>query len=389
MKKISILGSTGSIGVSALDVIERNPERFRVVALSAGRNVGLLRRQIEHFKPLVAVVIDRDHADRLKEGLKESPGTEILWGTDGYREIASLKDVDMVVSAIVGAAGLLPTIAAIEAGKDVALANKETMVMAGTIVIEMAATKKVRILPVDSEHSAIFQSLLGHNKKDVRRIILTASGGPFRETPKEQLRNVTLADALRHPKWKMGEKITIDSATMMNKALEIIEARWLFDLEASRIDVIIHPQSIVHSMVEYKDGSIIAQLGVPDMRVPISYALSYPERACSGDTSLDLCREEKLEFFSPDCDKFPALRLAYEAAEKGGTMPVVLNASNEVAVDAFIKGRIGFLDIAEVVEKTMNLHKPEEQKSVSVIIEMDQWGREMAEKIIGRIGIQL
>ena len=263
------------------------------------------------------------------------------------------------------------------------------MVMAGPIVVKKATSKNVRIIPVDSEHSAIFQSLLGHNKKDVKRIILTASGGPFRETPKEQLRNVTLAHALRHPKWEMGEKITIDSATMMNKALEIIEARWLFDLEASRIDVIIHPQSIVHSMVEYKDGSVIAQLGVPDMRVPISYALSYPERSCSGDASLDLCREEKLEFFPPDCDKFPALRLAYEAAEKGGTMPVVLNASNEVAVDAFIKGRIGFLDIAEVVEKTMNLHKPEEQKSVSVIIETDQWGRGMAEKIIGRIGIQL
>lgn len=389
MKKISILGSTGSIGISTLDVIKKNPDRFKVAALSAGRNVELLKRQIERFKPSVAAVIDRDHADRLKEGLKESSGTEILWDTDGYSEIASLGDVDMVVSAIVGAAGLLPTIAAIEAGKDIALANKETMVMAGPIVTEKAASKNVRIIPVDSEHCAIFQCLLGHNKKDVKRIILTASGGPFREKPEEQLRNVTLADALRHPKWEMGKKITIDSATMMNKALEVIEARWLFDLDASRIDVIVHPQSIVHSMVEYKDGSIVAQLGVPDMRIPISYALSYPERSCSGDTILDLCREEKLEFFQPDRNKFPALRLAYEATEKGGTMPVVLNASNEVAVEAFIEGRIGFLDIAEVVEETMNLHKTREQKSIEVIIEVDQWGREMAEKIIGRIGIHL
>ncbi len=388
MKTISLLGSTGSIGISTLDVIEKNPGRFSVAALAAGRNVELLKRQIERFKPAVAAVIDRDHAERLKEDLGKS-NTEILWGTDGYGEIASLHTVDMVVSAIVGAAGLLPTIAAIEAGKDIALANKETMVMAGPIVIEKAASRNVKILPVDSEHGAIFQSLLGHNKGDVKRIILTASGGPFRETSKEQLKDVTVEDALRHPNWEMGQKITIDSATMMNKALEIIEARWLFDLDVSRIDVIIHPQSIVHSMVEYKDGSVIAQLGVPDMRVPISYALSYPERSCSGATSLDLCREGKLEFFSPDCDKFPALRLAYEAAEKGGSMPAVLNASNEVAVDAFIKGSIGFLDIAGVVEKTMGLHKGEEEKSISGIIQADGWGRKMAEKIIGRIDIQL
>jgi len=388
MKNISLLGSTGSIGISTLDVIEKNSERFKVIALSAGRNVGLLKRQIERFRPLVAAVIDRDHADKLKDELGNSPGTEILSGTEGYMEIASLNSADMVVSAIVGAAGLLPTIAAIEAGKDVALANKETMVMAGPIVVEKAASRGVRILPVDSEHSAIFQSLVGHNKGDVKRIILTASGGPFRETPKEKLKGVTLEDALRHPNWEMGRKITIDSATMMNKALEIIEAMWLFDLEVSRIDVLIHPQSIIHSMVEYRDGSVIAQLGIPDMKVPISYALSYPERSPSEETPLDLCKEGKLEFFSPDFDKFPALRLAYEAAEKGGSMPAGLNASNEAAVDAFTRGRIGFLDIAGVVEKTMNLHKPVEEKSISAIIDADRWGRVMAEKIIGRMDVQ-
>ncbi len=388
MKNISLLGSTGSIGTGTLDVIEKNSERFKVIALSAGRNVGLLKRQIERFKPRVAAVIDRDHADKLKDELGNSSGTEILSGMDGYREIASLDSVDMVVSAIVGAAGLLPTIAAVEAGKDVALANKETMVMAGSIVVEKAASRGVRILPVDSEHSAIFQCLAGHNRSDVKRIILTASGGPFRETPKEKLRGVTLEDALRHPNWEMGKKITIDSATMMNKALEIIEARWLFNLEVSRIDVLIHPQSIVHSMVEYKDGSVMAQLGIPDMRVPISYALSYPERLRMDETFLDLRKEGKLEFYSPDFDKFPALRLAYEAAEKGGSMPAVLNASNEVAVDAFIGGKIGFLDIAGVVEETMNLHKPVEEKSIPAIIEADRWGRDMAEKIIGRMDKQ-
>mgnify|MGYP001304151293 CR=1 FL=1 len=385
MKKISLLGSTGSIGTSTLDVIKKNPDRFEVMALSAGRNVELLKKQIECFKPPVAAVIDSDHASRLKDELGKWSKTKILWGVEGYEEIASLANVDMVVSAIVGAAGLIPTVTAVEAGKDVALANKETMVMAGPIVVEKAASRNVKILPVDSEHSAIFQSLVGHNKGDVRRIILTASGGPFRETPKERLKAVTLKDALNHPTWEMGKKITIDSATMMNKALEIIEARWLFDLNASQIDVVIHPQSIVHSMVEYKDGSVIAQLGVPDMRIPIAYALSYPERSGAGVTFLDLCKERTLEFYPPDGDKFPALRLAYRAVEEGGTVPVVLNASNEVAVDAFINGRIGFTDIARVVEETVHFHKPREQKTISDIMEVDQWGRNTAEEIIGRI----
>lgn len=388
MKTISLLGSTGSIGISTLDVIEKNSGQFAVAALSAGRNIALLKEQIERFRPAVAAVIDREHAERLEDELGGSSNTKILWGIGGYEEIASLAGVDMVVSAIVGAAGLLPTVAAIEAGKDIALANKETMVMAGPIVSEKAASKKVKILPVDSEHSAIFQSLVGHNRADVRRIVLTASGGPFRERSKEALRDVTVADALRHPNWEMGQKITIDSATMMNKALEIIEARWLFDMEVSKIDVVVHPQSIVHSMVEYRDGSIIAQLGIPDMRVPISYALSYPQRTYAGDTYLDLCRQGTLEFYPPDSDTFPALRLAYEAAEAGGSMPAVLNASNEVAVDAFLKGRIGFRNIAEVVEQTMSRHRPEELTTIAGIMGTDQWGREMAEKIIGRIDIQ-
>jgi 1-deoxy-D-xylulose-5-phosphate reductoisomerase len=385
MKKISLLGSTGSIGTSTLDVIKKNSDKFEVAALSAGRNVELLKTQIEYFQPPVAAVIDSDHAGRLKDELGKWSKTKILWGVEGYQEIASLHDVDLVVSAIVGAAGLIPTVTAIEAEKDVALANKETMVMAGSIVVEKAASGNVKILPVDSEHSAIFQSLAGHNKGDVRRIILTASGGPFRETPKEKLKDVTLKDALNHPTWEMGKKITVDSATMMNKALEIIEARWLFDLKASQIDVVIHPQSIVHSMVEYRDGSVIAQLGVPDMRIPIAYALSYPERSGAGETFLDLCKERTLGFYPPDRDKFPALRLAYEAVEKGGTVPVVLNASNEVAVDAFINGKIGFSDIARVVEETIHLHVPGEPETISDIIDIDRWGRKRAEEIIGRI----
>ena len=387
MKTISLLGSTGSIGISTLDVVAQNAARFTVAALSAGRNITLLKEQIERFRPAVATVIDGEHADRLRDELGTSSKTTILWGADGYAESASLAGVDMVVSAIVGAAGLLPTMAAIDAGKDIALANKETMVMAGPIVSEKAASKGVQILPVDSEHSAIYQSLVGHNRSDVTRIILTASGGPFRKRSAEELKTVTVADALRHPNWAMGQKITIDSATMMNKALEIIEARWLFDMEVSRIDVVVHPQSIVHSMVEYRDGSVIAQLGVPDMRVPIAYALSYPGRSPVEGTHLDLCRQGRLEFYPPDSDTFPALRLAYEAAETGGTMPAVLNAANEVAVEAFLNERIGFPAIAEVVEGTMNLHRPEDVQTIAGILETDRWGRETADKIIERIDI--
>ena len=385
MKNISILGSTGSIGVSTLDVAGSNPSMFKVVALSAGKNVALLKEQIEKFKPKVVSVLDKDSAYKLGEMLDPSSQTKILWGVAGYREVASVKEVDMVVSAIVGAAGLLPTMEAINAGKDIALANKETMVMAGSLVVEKAASKGVTILPVDSEHNAIFQCLAGSRREDVRRIILTASGGPFLYLPLEELAEVKLADALKHPNWNMGKKITIDSASMMNKGLEVIEAKWLFDVDIDKIDVYIHPQSIVHSMVEYIDGSIVAQLGVPDMRGPISYALSYPERLLREDYALNLFEVGPLEFIPPDFDKFPNLELAYVAGRKGGTMPAVLNASNEVVVEAFIAEKIGFTDIPRVVEKTLSLHWQKEISSIGDVLEADRWARDKATKIINEL----
>ena len=387
MKNISILGSTGSIGVSTLDVIVKNPSRFRVLALSAGKNLKLLKDQIDLFGPKVVSVLDEYCADQLVDMLGHSPGTKVLWGDDGYREIASFKEADMVVSAIVGAAGLLPTVEAINAGKDVALANKETMVMAGSLVVEKAKTMGVNILPVDSEHGAIFQCLQGQNRKDVRKIILTASGGPFFRLSREKLKEVTLADAFKHPNWEMGQKITIDSASMMNKGLEVIEAKWFFDVDVDKVDVLIHPQSIVHSMVEYSDGSVIAQLGVPDMKAPIAYALSYPERLSDVISTLDLCEVGRLEFFPPDFDKFKNLKLAYLAMRKGGTMPAVLNAANEVAVEAFVEGAICFIDMPDVVEKTINSHKPVEPLSISDVLEADRWGRHKAKEIVERINI--
>ncbi len=387
MKNISILGSTGSIGVSTLDVIVKNPSRFRVLALSAGKNLKLLKDQIDLFGPKVVSVLDEYCADQLVDMLGDSPGTKVLWGDDGYREIASFKEADMVVSAIVGAAGLLPTVEAINAGKDVALANKETMVMAGSLVVEKAKTMGVNILPVDSEHGAIFQCLQGQNREDVRKIILTASGGPFFRLSREKLKEVTLADALKHPNWEMGQKITIDSASMMNKGLEVIEAKWFFDVDVDKVDVLIHPQSIVHSMVEYNDGSVIAQLGVPDMKAPIAYALSYPERLSDVISTLDLCEVGRLEFFPPDFDKFKNLKLAYLAMRKGGTMPAVLNAANEVAVEAFVAGTIGFVDMPDVVEETIGSHKPIEPLSISDVLEADRWGRHKAKEIIERINI--
>jgi len=387
MKNISILGSTGSIGVSTLDVIVKNPSRFRVLALSAGKNLKLLKDQIDLFGPKAVSVLDEYCADQLVDMLGDSPGTKVLWGDDGYREIASFKEADMVVSAIVGAAGLLPTVEAINAGKDVALANKETMVMAGSLVVEKAKTMGVNILPVDSEHGAIFQCLQGQNREDVRKIILTASGGPFFHLSREKLKEVTLADALKHPNWEMGQKITIDSASMMNKGLEVIEAKWFFDVDVDKVDVLIHPQSIVHSMVEYNDGSVIAQLGVPDMKAPIAYALSYPERLSDVISTLDLCEVGRLEFFPPDFDKFKNLKLAYLAMRKGGTMPAVLNAANEVAVEAFVAGTIGFIDMPDVFEETIGSHKPIEPLSISDVLEADRWGRHKAKEIVERINI--
>jgi len=382
MKNISILGSTGSIGVNTLDIVAQNPSRFKVYALAAGKNLSLLTKQIDIFRPEVVSVIDDEHAQRLREMLGHPSVPEILSGDDGYREVASCKKTDMVVSAISGAAGLSPTIEAIEAGKDIALANKETMVMAGELVIARAASRGVKILPVDSEHSAIFQCLKGHNRNEVRRLVLTASGGPFLHLPLERFVSVTLADALQHPNWEMGRKITIDSASMMNKGLEIIEARWLFDMDIDKIDVCVHPQSIVHSMVEYIDGSVIAQMGVPDMRGPISYALSYPERLQETFGTLDLCSAGPLEFIPPDSTKFPALELAYAAARKGGSAPAVLNASNEVAVEAFVEGKIRFVDIAFIVKDVLDSHQARDVSRLEDILDADCRGRAMAREII-------
>lgn len=382
MKKIAILGSTGSIGVSALEVIRKNQDRFSVAALSAGRNIGLLKEQIRIFKPGVVSVLREEDARELSCAKGMERGIEILWGEEGFKRVATATDAQLVLSAIVGSAGLLPTLEAIDAGKDIALANKETLVMAGGLVMDKARGKGVRILPVDSEHSAIFQCLEGNRRQDVKRLILTASGGPFRDCSVEEMKYVTVKDALRHPNWKMGKKITIDSASMMNKGLEVIEARWLFSMDIERIHVCIHPQSIIHSMVEYVDGSVMAQLGVPDMKGPIAYAFSYPGRLFSEETSLDLIHAGKLEFERPDMEKFPCLRLAYEASRKGGTMPCVLNASNEMAVDAFLSGGIGFEEIPIVIENVMADHDVREASAIRTVLEADRWARVKANKII-------
>lgn len=382
MKRISLLGSTGSIGCSALDVIGSYPEEFIVTALAAGRNLGLLKSQIERFRPRLAAVVDEEHACELRRLLNANSATAVFFGPEGYREVAAAAGTDLVVSAMVGAAGLIPTLEAIEAGKTIALANKETLVMAGSIVLQKAEAKGVHIIPVDSEHSAIFQCLQGHKREDVRRIILTASGGPFLHASAEELKEVTPAQALRHPNWTMGRKITIDSATMMNKGLEVIEAGWLFGLPVTAVDVLIHPRSIVHSLVEYRDGSMIAQLGVPDMRIPIAYALAFPRRLPRTDPPLDLLKAGPLEFFKPDLERFPGLQLAYDAAGRGGTMPAVLNGANECAVAAFIDDQIGFCDICLVVEEVLDLHDVQQEPTIDAILAADRWAREEAGKII-------
>jgi 1-deoxy-D-xylulose-5-phosphate reductoisomerase len=387
MKNIAILGSTGSIGVNALDVISNNPDRFKVVGLTAYKNVSLLAEQIERFKPKVVSVIDEKHAKKLKNIIKPARGTEIVHGADGYRDVACISEASMVVSAMVGSAGLIPTMEAIEAGKDIALANKEIMVMAGSLVVERAREKGVKILPVDSEHSAIFQCITGHTGSDIRRIILTASGGPFLHLSKEKLADVKPEDALKHPSWQMGRKITVDSASMMNKGLEVIEARWFFSVDIDRIEVQIHPQSIIHSMVEYCDGSVIAQLSMPDMRIPIAYALSFPDRLARIEPFLDLLKVRVFEFFRPDMEKFPCLRLAYEAGKAGGTMPAVLNAANEVAVQAFLGNALRFADIANVVKEALSCHQRKEHPDLGEIMEADLWARNIAKRTIERIRV--
>ena len=380
MKKISILGSTGSIGVSTLKVAESNPEKYKIVALSAGKNGDLLLNQIETFRPAAVAVMEESLASEVKRSLPAANAPEVFFGVEGFVRLATLEGVDTIVSAMTGAAGLIPTYEAIQAGKNIALANKETMVMAGPLVMAEAKKKGVSILPIDSEHSAILQSLRGHRQEDMKRVILTASGGPFRNLSLDTMRDVTAAQALKHPNWSMGPKITIDSATMMNKGLEVIEAKWLFDLKIDQIDILIHPQSILHSMVEYRDGSIIGQLGIPDMMIPISYALSYPRHIHNSLPPLDLETVGKLSFERPDMKRFKCLSLALKAAKKGGTLPVVLNGANEIAVDAFLNGRIGFLDIPDLIEKTMDAHTHAPVETIEAVMAADRWARDTAKE---------
>lgn len=375
IKKISILGSTGSIGTSTLDVVRQNLNRFQVLALAAGRNLKLLIDQIREFNPHFVSVQNEKDAQELQQLF---PSLQIFSGPSGPLQIASLKEIDLVVSALVGAAGLLPTLKAIELGKDIALANKETMVVAGELMSKAAKKFNVQIFPVDSEHSAIFQALQGNKISEVRKIILTASGGPFLNRSLDQLQTVTLSEALKHPNWSMGKKITIDSATLMNKGFELIEARWLFDVPESQLEVLVHPQSIIHSMVEYQDGSVMAQLGIPDMRVPISYALSYPERLKNNLPSLDLIKIQNLNFFDPDLNTFKCLALAKKALKLGGGAPCLLNAANEIAVDLFLNEKISFLQIGELNEWVMHEGKDLHASSIEELVNLDGWAREKA-----------
>jgi len=383
MKRLAILGSTGSIGVQALDVVARTPGRFEVTAIAAGKNAERAAEQVRRFRPRVVAMSDRPAARKLRELL--GPGApEILEGDEGVAAAAALPDVDLVLAAISGGAGLRSTAAAIEAGKSVGLANKESMVLAGELLMARAAARGVTILPVDSEHSAIFQSLAGHDRAHVRRLLLTASGGPLRTVGARELADVTPARALKHPNWSMGDKITIDSATLMNKGLEVIEARWLFDIDPRRIDIVVHPESIVHSMVEYVDGSVVAQLGISDMRGPISYALAFPERLRLDLPPLDLSRLGRLTFESPDPVRFPAFTLAYRALEMGGTAPAVLSGADEGAVAAFLAGRCGFTRIAQVCEEVLEAHVVEPLRSVEQALSASDWGRSEAEERISR-----
>lgn len=370
MKKIAILGSTGSIGTQTLEVARENGD-LDIVGLAAGNNVKLLEAQIREFHPRKVAVWTEEKAAELRLMVSDLD-VEILTGMEGLIEIAEMEESEMLVTAIVGMIGIRPTIAAIKAGKDIALANKETLVTAGHIIISLACEYNVKILPVDSEHSAIFQCLNGENPKEIERILLTASGGPFRGKTREEMKNVQVEDALKHPNWSMGKKITIDSATMVNKGLEVIEAKWLFDVSYEQVEVVVQPQSLIHSMVEFKDGGIMAQLGTPDMRLPIQYALYYPERRNLNSGRVDFKTLKSIEFYEPDLENFRGLKLAYLAGKTGGSMPTVFNAANERAVAKFLDRRIGFLDITDIIEESMKLHKIIENPSVEQILEVEQ-----------------
>lgn len=381
VKGLSILGSTGSIGVQALNVCENL--NIKVVALAANSNVKLMEEQIRRFKPKVAALFDEKAADELSIAVKDT-NTKILKGMEGVKETVTHAEADTVLTSVVGIAGLIPTMAAINAGKNIALANKETLVTSGDIVMKAIREKGVSLFPVDSEHSAIFQCLAGNRHEDVDKIVLTASGGPFRDYTRDKLKEVTVKQALNHPNWSMGSKITIDSATLMNKGLEVIEAMWLFDIPVNDIEVVVHPQSIIHSMVAYKDGSVMAQLGAPDMRIPIQLALTWPERMSNPFNKVNFYELNALTFEKPDVETFRALKLAYKAAEIGGTMPCAMNAANEIAVEYFLKGEISFLQITDLIESVMNEHSVNSQPVLSDIIDTDRISREIALNFIKR-----
>lgn len=382
MKRISILGSTGSIGTQALDVIYKNRDRYKVVALSCAKSLDMLKQQIEMFQPEAVAVRDEKDAFELSGEYKN---IQMYYGSEGLKEIASMESCDMVLNSLMGMRGLEPTLAAISHGKDIAFANKETLVAGGELVMKAAKEKGVKLFPVDSEHSAIFQSLQGNEKNRIKKIILTASGGPFRGYGLKELEEVTLEQALRHPNWSMGSKITIDSATMMNKGLEVIEAKWLFDVPLDKIQIVVHPQSVLHSAVEYTDSSIIGQMGKPDMRVPIAYAFSYPERTDLEDSveSLDFfALKEGMSFYPADREVFKTIDMAYEASRRGGSYPVILNGANEVLVEMFLKGKIRFIDIQNMLLDIMEAHKPQYGLDLEGILEVDRRIREDVRKII-------
>ncbi len=377
MMQIALLGSTGSIGASTLDVVRRYPDHYRIAGLAAGGNVELLAEQVREFHPRLVALSDPAAAARLRQ-LVGSGGTEVCDGIEGATVVATMDEADMVVAAIAGSAGLVPTYSALRSGKNVALANKETMVMAGSLITRAAQERGCRIIPVDSEHSAIFQLLEGRRLQDVRRIVLTASGGPFLGCGRQELEQVTPEQALNHPRWKMGRKVTTDSATLMNKGLEIIEAHWLFGMPAEQIGVVVHPQSIIHSMIEFVDGTVLAQLSQPDMRAPIAYALSCPERLQDIVTPLDFARIGSLSFFEPDMECFPTIRLAYRALQSGGLMPAVMNAANEVGVEKFHERAISFTAIAQLIEMVMDAYTGGSSDSMEAVLDADRWARHEA-----------
>ena len=381
MKKIAVLGSTGSIGTQTLEIVRENQE-LQVVALAAGSNVTLMEQQIREFKPRLAAIWSENACEELKQRVADLPVT-ILCGMEGLLEIAAMEESEILVTAIVGMIGIRPTIAAIEAGKDIALANKETLVTAGHIIMPLAKEKGVSILPVDSEHSAIFQSLNGENPAQIEKILLTASGGPFRGKTREELASMKVEDALKHPNWSMGRKITIDSSTLVNKGLEVIEAKWLFDVSLEQVQVVVHPQSIIHSMVQYQDGGIMAQLGTPDMKLPIQYALFYPDRKPMNGKRVDFYELGQITFEKPDMDTFRGLKLAYQAAEIGGSMPTIYNAANEKAVSLFLDKKISYLQITELIEAAMEHHKVVENPDVEQILMAEKEAHDFVNRAAG------